>query len=53
MYRMNWGIDFMAGAEFCRHYQVNVGYELGMNKIFKKSLDRKHRTFTVGVAYMF
>lgn len=53
MNRVNCGLDFKVGAEFCRHYQVNVGYELGMNKIFKNSLDSKHRTFTVGVAYMF
>lgn len=53
MNRVNWGLGFKVGAEFCRHYQVNVGYELGMNKIFKNSLDSKHRTFTVGVAYMF
>jgi len=53
MNRVNWGLDFKVGAEFCRHYQVNVGYELEMNNIFKNSLDSKHRTFTVGVAYMF
>jgi len=53
MNRCNWGLDFKVGAEFCRHYQVNVGYELGMNKIFKNSLDSKHRTLTVGLAYMF
>jgi len=53
MSRFNCGLGFKVGAEFFRHYQVNVGYELGMNKIFKNSLDSKHRTFTVGVAYMF
>lgn len=53
MNRVNWGLGFKVGAEFFRHYQVNVGYELGMNKIFKNSIDSKHRTFTVGVAYMF
>jgi len=53
MNRCNWGLDFKVGAEFCRHYQVNVGYELGMNKIFKNSLDSKHRTLTVGLIYMF
>lgn len=53
MNRVNWGLGFKVGAEFCRHYQVNIGYELGLNKIFKNSLDSKHRTFTVGLAYMF
>lgn len=53
MNRFNWGLGFKVGAEVCRHYQVNVGYELGLSKIFKNSLDSKHRTFTVGVAYMF
>lgn len=53
MNRVNWGLDFKVGAEFCRHFQVNVGYELGLNKIFKNSPDSKHRTWTAGVAYLF
>lgn len=53
MNRLNWGVGFKVGAEICNHYQVNVGYELGLSKIFKNSLDSKHRTLSVGVAYMF
>lgn len=53
MQRVNWGVGLKAGAEFCRHYQVNVGYELGLSNIFKGSPDSKHRTLTLGVAYMF
>lgn len=53
MNRCNYGLGFKVGAEFLRHYQLNVGYELGLNKIYKNSLDTKHRTLTVGVAYMF
>lgn len=53
MNRVSWGIGFKAGAEFSSHTQLYVGYELGLNKIFRESLDCKHRTLTVGVAYMF
>ena len=53
MNRVNWGLDFKVGAEFCHHFQVNVGYELGLNKIFKNGPDSKHRTWTAGVAYLF
>lgn len=53
MNRLNWGVGFKVGAEVCKHYQVSVGYELGLSKIYKKSLGSKHRTLSVGVAYMF
>lgn len=53
MNRINWGVGFRIGAEFSSHYQVSVGYELGLTKIFKDSLDSKHRTLTLGVAYTF
>lgn len=53
MNRISWGIGFKIGAEFGSHYQVGVGYELGLNKIFKDALDCKHRTLALGVAYMF
>lgn len=53
MNRINWGVGFRIGAEFSSHYQVSVGYELGLTKIFKDALDSKHRTLTLGVAYTF
>lgn len=33
--------------------KLEVGYELGLNKIVKNSFDSKCHTSTVGVAYMF
>lgn len=53
MNRYSWGVDFKVGAELSSHYQLYVGYELGLSKIFKNSLDSKHHTLTIGVAYMF
>lgn len=51
--RMEWGFDIRIGAEIYRHYQLNASYGLGMSNIFKENFNYKHRTFSIGVAYMF
>jgi len=53
MNRVEWGLGFKVGVEVCKHYQLGVGYGLGLRKIYKKSLDSKHRTFNISAAYMF
>lgn len=51
--RVEWGFDIRIGAELWHHYQLNASYGLGMSNIFKNNLEGKHRTFSIGVAYMF
>lgn len=53
MNRVEWGFDIRIGAEIYRHYQLNASYGLGMSNIFKENFNYKHRTFSIGVAYMF
>ncbi len=53
MDRFNWGIGLRLGGEISNHFQVNAYYNLGLKDIYKTSLDCKHRTFMIGVSYMF
>ncbi len=53
MNRFNWGLGFRLGGEISNHFQVNAYYNIGLKDIYKTSLDSKHRTFMIGVSYMF
>lgn len=48
--RFDMGIGFAAGCEFSK-FQVRVGYELGLTKVFPGG--GKNKNLTIGVAYMF
>ena len=52
--RLDWGVGARLGAEFYNHYQVSLGYNLGLKKIFKQDrADSKNRIFNVSFAYLF
>jgi hypothetical protein len=54
MKRFDVGIGAKIGAEFAKHYQISLGYDHGLNNVFKDTDESsKNRNFTVSVAYMF
>ena len=50
--RFDMGLGLRAGVEFMQKYQVHIGYDFGLLKIYE---DEKNRNgnFTLGVSYMF
>ncbi len=53
MNRFNWGLGLRLGGEINNHFQINAYYNFGLKEIHKPALDSKHRTFMLGVSYMF
>lgn len=54
MKRFDVGIGAKIGAEFAKHYQISLGYDHGLNNVFKDTDESsKNRNFTVSVAYVF
>jgi hypothetical protein len=53
--RFDWGFGANVGVELFNHYQVSLGYSLGMKNVYKKdtNLDSKNRVFNISFAYMF
>lgn len=53
--RFDWGLGANVGVEFRNHYQLSLGYSLGMNNIYKKNtnLNSKNRVFNISFAYIF
>jgi hypothetical protein len=54
--RFDCGLGASIGVEFYQHYQLSLGYDWGLKKIYKKNasnLDSKNRVFEVSLAYMF
>lgn len=53
--RFDWGLGVKAGVQFCKHYQVSLGYDFGLQNLStnKDLVDYKNRTFTASVSYIF
>ncbi len=54
--RFDWGVGARLGVELYNHYQLSLGYNLGLKRIYKKEqnqIDSKNRVFDVSFAYMF
>ncbi|HTD97879.1 MAG TPA: porin family protein [Mucilaginibacter sp.] len=50
----DYGLNFIAGAEFGKHILLDAGYSLGLANIaYDSSVMEKNRVITVGVGYMF
>ena len=50
--RFDWGLGFRVGAELYDHWQLSVGYDWGMESIFKDK-DVRNRTLSVSCSYVF
>ena len=50
--RFDMGLGLRAGVEFCQKYQVHVGYDFGLIKLYEEGKNR-NGNFTLGVSYMF
>lgn len=54
--RFDWGVGAKLGVEFHNHYQLSLGYNLGLKDIYNKEKgqsDSKNRVFNVSFAYLF
>lgn len=54
--RFDWGAGINLGVELHNHYQLSLGYNLGLKNIYKKEKgesDRKNRVVNVSFAYLF
>ena len=54
--RFDWGVGANLGVEIHNHYQLSLGYNLGLKNIYKKEKgqgDSKNRVFNVSFAYLF
>lgn len=53
--RFDWGLGLNAGVELAGRYQVSVGYDQGLTKMFKKDMrqDSKNGVFKLSLAYLF
>ena len=50
--RFDWGLGFRVGAELYDHWQLSVGYDWGMESIFKGK-DVRNRTLSISCSYVF
>ena len=50
--RFDMGLGLRAGVEFMQKYQVHIGYDFGLLKIYEGEKNR-NGNFTLGVSYMF
>lgn len=54
--RFDWGVGVSLGVEIHNHYQLSLGYNLGLKNIYKKEKgqsDSKNRVLNVSFAYLF
>ena len=54
--RFDWGVGVNLGVEIHNHYQLSLGYNLGLKNIYKKEKgqgDSKNRVLNVSFAYLF
>ena len=51
--RFDFGVGARLGVEVADHYRIGIGYDYGLRKMDKQSLDRKNRNFTISIGYMF
>ena len=52
----DWGLGLNFGVEFYNHYQLSLGYNLGLQNINEKKdieVGGKNRVFNISVGYMF
>ena len=50
--RFDMGLGLRAGVEFMQKYQVHIGYDFGLMKLYPEDKNR-NGNFTLGVSYMF
>lgn len=50
--RFDMGLGLRAGVEFMQKYQVHIGYDFGLMKLYDEDKNR-NGNFTLGVSYMF
>ena len=53
--RFDYGVGANIGVQVCKHVQISVGYQWGLNNLKGKdnSMDYKNRSLEVKLGYMF